>query len=511
MILKKDTPTIEKYMDIPSKYGDMMLQSMCFLKRDGYVVCGYKKIDAKSERYCSIVKYSINQKKEMRRYDNVEAYHINDITYVPKKHCLAVITMTDPRGHNYIRFLDYENMSKKEEVVINYNSYLVGISYDESKDKYVLVGAGDKPTDLRVIIANDNFAAESFFDIPKNNRIFQSVELYNDMIFIHYNFYVEVYSIDGTLLKNYKLYGTKEGEGICSLGNGDFFIGWLDNTNYKTSSSTSRIYKFNIYEEEEKSMAYKVGLDYGHGGTDPGAIGNGLKESEIVIDIGRRVKNILNTRGIEVYESRTSETYVSLQDRVNYFNNKKVNCMVSIHCNSFNKTANGVETFCYKLKYRKLADYIQNSLLKFAPYSANRGVKENDLYMVKNTSMDACLTELAFIDNPNDAKFLINNKGEFALAIANGICDYLGVKYEIIEKPKPEPEKENDVMDKIVLYFGDLDAVSAIIVSQKYRCPMMKKVDFESMGLKAKEIIQIGGKQEDTNRFESFKNAAKLL
>ncbi|WP_076237059.1 GH25 family lysozyme [Clostridium botulinum] len=74
---------------------------------------------------------------------------------------------------------------------------------------------------------------------------------------------------------------------------------------------------------------------------------------------------------------------------------------------------------------------------------------------------------------------------------------------------KPNNKEEFD-MDKVVLYFGPLDALSAVLVSQKYQCPMMLKKDFEDKKLKAKEMIIIGGKP-GTDRYDSFKDAAKLL
>ncbi|NFB62062.1 GH25 family lysozyme [Clostridium botulinum] len=74
---------------------------------------------------------------------------------------------------------------------------------------------------------------------------------------------------------------------------------------------------------------------------------------------------------------------------------------------------------------------------------------------------------------------------------------------------KPNNKEEFD-MDKVVLYFGPLDALSAVLVSQKYQCPMMLKKDFEDKKLKAKEMIIIGGKP-GTDRYDSFKDAAKLV
>ena len=49
------------------------------------------------------------------------------------------------------------------------------------------------------------------------------------------------------------------------------------------------------------------------------------------------------------------------------------------------------------------------------------------------------------------------------------------------------------------------------MVAQKNRCPLMKVSDYKVSGLKVDEVIQIGGKPEDTNRYVTFKNAAKLV
>lgn len=66
-------------------------------------------------------------------------------------------------------------------------------------------------------------------------------------------------------------------------------------------------------------------------------------------------------------------------------------------------------------------------------------------------------------------------------------------------------------LEKIVVYYGDVDSYSAIMVSQKNRCPLIKMSDFETSGLKVKNIIQVGGKKSDTDRFVTFKNASELL
>lgn len=65
-------------------------------------------------------------------------------------------------------------------------------------------------------------------------------------------------------------------------------------------------------------------------------------------------------------------------------------------------------------------------------------------------------------------------------------------------------------MKRIVVYYGDVDVLAAVIVSQKYQCPLMKKSDYDISGIKADQVVQIGGKPGST-RFTTFKDAANLV
>jgi N-acetylmuramoyl-L-alanine amidase CwlA len=82
------------------------------------------------------------------------------------------------------------------------------------------------------------------------------------------------------------------------------------------------------------------------------------------------------------------------------------------------------------------------------------------------------------------------------------------VQQEINNQLKPKVEVFD--MDKIVVYMGDADVFGAVMVAQKFACPLMRKEDFERSGLKAEKIIQIGGKP-GSDRFSSFKDAANLI
>ena len=63
----------------------------------------------------------------------------------------------------------------------------------------------------------------------------------------------------------------------------------------------------------------------------------------------------------------------------------------------------------------------------------------------------------------------------------------------------------------MVTYLGDADLYAAVVIAQKNKAPLMKVADFKASGIKADKVIQIGGNKADTDRYATFKNAAKLL
>ncbi|KNF07182.1 sporulation-specific N-acetylmuramoyl-L-alanine amidase CwlC [Gottschalkia purinilytica] len=175
----------------------------------------------------------------------------------------------------------------------------------------------------------------------------------------------------------------------------------------------------------------KVFLDPGHGGKDPGAVGQGLQEKDIALSVTLKVGQILKNHGVDVYYSRTTDKYVELSDRARMANNLNTDIFISIHCNSFNGSAKGVETYSYpgSTTGAKLAGSIQNSIIADKVYTLNRGTKTANFAVLRQTTMVATLVETAFIDNVEDANILRNRQNDLAIAISKGILGYLGIKY----------------------------------------------------------------------------------
>jgi N-acetylmuramoyl-L-alanine amidase len=183
----------------------------------------------------------------------------------------------------------------------------------------------------------------------------------------------------------------------------------------KAAVSASNQEKMNAIGIEANPI---IVLDPGHGGTDPGAVGNGLQEKVMNLDIATRSKNYMAANyPATIYMTRTTDTTVSLSSRTTYANNVGASFFVSFHCNSYStSTPNGLETYYYPgaSDGQSLATNIYN---KLAPsFSTLRGVKSADFYVLHYTYMAAALGETGFISNPTDASKLASSTFRQTLA-----------------------------------------------------------------------------------------------
>ncbi len=184
-------------------------------------------------------------------------------------------------------------------------------------------------------------------------------------------------------------------------------------------------------------MSIKVWLDAGHGGKDPGAVGNGLKEKDITLAITLKVGKELERHGVKVGYTRKNDKTVNLNSRGPLANKYGADVFVSIHTNAHNSNAQGVETYSFPNSKNgaRLAKLIQDEVLKAKLYTKNRGTKTANFAVLRQSRMPAALIETAFITNKQDAELLKNKQNEFATAIAKGILKYLGINYKPVKKP----------------------------------------------------------------------------
>lgn len=229
-----------------------------------------------------------------------------------------------------------------------------------------------------------------------------------------------------------------------------------------------------LEKEREKWKLDKVVLDAGHGGHDPGARGNGLREKEVTLDVVKRLGKLIETRtDIEVIYTRQSDVFVPLWERTKIANEAGGKVFLSIHVNANkNKRASGFETYLLRpgktdaaiavaemenavIKLEQntdqydelsaeqliLATMAQSSFMQQSETLAdltqsefdkklvgqNRGVKQAGFIVLIGASMPNVLIELGFISNKNDAKRL--KQASYRQKAAQAIFDAL-MKYK---------------------------------------------------------------------------------
>ncbi|MEA1962132.1 MAG: N-acetylmuramoyl-L-alanine amidase [Bacillota bacterium] len=224
-----------------------------------------------------------------------------------------------------------------------------------------------------------------------------------------------------------------------------FTGGDLDNYQVSRSLSGDMISiilgnKNQITTPEDPENPVTIVIDPGHGGKDSGAISKArdLYEKNVVLPISLQVRDLLKKEGYKVIMTRDDDTYVGLNERAEIANKAKADLFVSIHADSVESTVpNGTGTFYYapsdnpalsKQQYQRslLADLLQKAMLEKCG-RADRGIRQGNFCVLRETNMSSALVETAFISNPVEAKLLGKTtfRTQAAEAIAEAIQKYV--------------------------------------------------------------------------------------
>jgi N-acetylmuramoyl-L-alanine amidase len=164
-------------------------------------------------------------------------------------------------------------------------------------------------------------------------------------------------------------------------------------------------------------------LDAGHGGSDPGASGNGLIEKNLTLGMLNKAKALFDADGsIKCYASRTTDMYPSFNDRTDLAN-EVGDAFISIHINSAqNASAAGTETYSLYpndqgngLTSYMLAETMLNNLLENLGTN-NRKVKSENFIVLRQSNVPATLIEIGFITNSSDAAMMGSDSGQNMVA-----------------------------------------------------------------------------------------------
>ncbi|MCE4047718.1 MULTISPECIES: N-acetylmuramoyl-L-alanine amidase [Bacillaceae] len=168
----------------------------------------------------------------------------------------------------------------------------------------------------------------------------------------------------------------------------------------------------------------KIFIDPGHGGSDPGAVGNGLQEKDLTLKIAKKIQALLKDyEDVEVKMSRTTDKFLSLDQRTDAANSWNADFFLSVHINAGGGT--GYEDYRYNTlaissRTGKVHAAIHNAIMdELESYNVvDRGTKASDLHVLRESDMAAILTESLFIDTRKDANLLKND--DFLDAVALG-------------------------------------------------------------------------------------------
>jgi N-acetylmuramoyl-L-alanine amidase len=230
-------------------------------------------------------------------------------------------------------------------------------------------------------------------------------------------------------------------------------------------------------EKIHAQKKYVVVLDAGHGGKDPGNLGNGYKEKRIALKVALAVGNVLRKEDdIKVVFTRNKDVFIDLWKRGDIANQAKADLFVSIHCDSHTSNAYGAGTFVlgirgnkknleiakrenavillednYKQRYKgfdsnsaesmiglsllqeenldkslTIASLIQYNFTKRLK-RVDRKVKQDNFQVLRETIMPSVLIELGFLTNKNEGRYLNSTNGQkaFSNAIALAIKKYI--------------------------------------------------------------------------------------
>jgi N-acetylmuramoyl-L-alanine amidase len=177
----------------------------------------------------------------------------------------------------------------------------------------------------------------------------------------------------------------------------------------------------------------RIVLDAGHGGNDPGAVANGLKEKDLTLTIVKHIGRMLGDyEDAEVLYTRTDDRYLSLEERAAIANKLKADYLISVHINAGG--GKGFESYIYNgnvsAKTVAYQNVIHAEIMKAIGGVRDRGKKRANYAVLRETKMPALLTENLFIDNAIDAAKLKSDQflQQIAYGHVQGIVKAFGLK-----------------------------------------------------------------------------------
>jgi N-acetylmuramoyl-L-alanine amidase len=225
-----------------------------------------------------------------------------------------------------------------------------------------------------------------------------------------------ILKINDGMLDNIEIVSDLQSQTASIIFTSDFERKFEITTNPDTNVTVISITK--MFAKTDKLVV----IDAGHGGYDPGAVYAGVKEKDLNLKVALRVNEILKSRGINTYMTRSTDTFVPLYDRANIANDMNAVLFLSIHHNAYNTSEKGTETLYYPSELSKaFANIIQGQLPGALGTKSKGIIQRPNLVVLHATKMPAALAELGYITNSEDREKILSDS--FAENAATALCD----------------------------------------------------------------------------------------
>ena len=210
-------------------------------------------------------------------------------------------------------------------------------------------------------------------------------------------------------------------EVLTNNGETGYIANWLVESSVATTTQT-RVPAITTTLSEATIV-----IDPGHGGADPGAIGDYMYEKQATVDTAAIIAQKLESVGANVILTRTGDESISLEERAYLSNSYGADLFISIHYDSTPEGvyATGTSTYYYADSDNYVADLINDELSKNLPLP-NNGSRFGNFLVLRENAQPAILLELGYMNNPDDVATFNTSHYQNLVAdsILNALTDY---------------------------------------------------------------------------------------
>ncbi len=312
----------------------------------------------------------------------------------------------------------------------------------ETTTKAVVKETTTTTTTVTITVPSDYDTNNDYYGYDNENGRFYIKDVNNTININNFVHYDDYYNLNYSLVLN---------GNYSNLLSSSSFLATTDGINYVNLSvssdkatitfNESKIMAMNISKEDsyvyikpvlpKEKYSKIIVLDAGHGGSDPGASGNGLVEKDLTLNMLLAAKELFDKSDIKCYVTRSGDVYPSFNDRTDLAN-EVGDAFISIHINAASSTtAGGTETYSLYANdlgngltsYRLASEMLDQLLEKLG--TVNRKVKSENWIVLRQSTVPATLIEIGFITNTSDAAIMGSQEGinKVGQAIYEGVVN----------------------------------------------------------------------------------------